>query len=76
MQWLCPLKYGIALLTAIEFDEDVVPATRTELVDQLIDRNGINRDLWYWYALMLVAVTVGFRTIATIALSSRAQSYA
>lgn len=66
-QYLCFLKYGLNLFLIVEFgNTDLYDRTDAQ---ELLDKNSVDRDLWYVYVLVLAGIFVGFRILAAIALS-------
>ena len=75
MQWICPLKYGVALATIAEFSTNVVPDDKEGDVVLLIDRSGINRDDWHVYGLIMFGIFMFLRILTGILLKRRAQNF-
>eukprot|EP01061_Rhynchopus_euleeides_P009012 TRINITY_DN1815_c0_g2_i2.p1 TRINITY_DN1815_c0_g2~~TRINITY_DN1815_c0_g2_i2.p1 ORF type:complete len:359 (+),score=130.94 TRINITY_DN1815_c0_g2_i2:1-1077(+) len=75
LQWICPLKYGVALATTAEFASSVVPDNREHTVAQLVERNNINRDDWWVLAIVTLGLFLGFRILGAVLLSRRAQTF-
>lgn len=84
VRWLCPLKYAIDLMTIIEFhsvkdnidkcEQSHPPAfCQTQhpgdyLQQTLVESQTVEWDQWSFYLMMLAALLVGFRVLATILL--------
>ena len=75
MQWICPLKYGVALTTIAEFWTNVVPDEKEHDVDLMINRSGINRDHWWVYVLIMFGIFLFLRIVTGILLKRRAQNF-
>lgn len=67
LQYLCALKYAIDLGCIVEF------ANIPEGKDFLNNVQSIDTDQWGLYALILVAIFLGFRTLAVLSLRKRAR---
>ena len=65
-RYLCSLKYGLNIAIISEFGEF------TPGVDAVYRRFDISTDSEWWYALILVLITLVFRVLAILALKSRA----
>ena len=75
LQWACPLKYGVALLTIAEFSSKHVQDDRESLIDELVNRAHINRDMWWFLAIMCAVMFVFFRALSIILLARRAKNF-
>ena len=75
MQWICPLKYGVALSTIAEFSTNVVPDDKEGDVVLFIDRSAINRDDWHVYGLIMVGMFFFMRILTGIILKRRAMNF-
>ncbi len=67
IQYICPLKYGIADLYKYEFYGNV-PG------DNLLDKNGIDPSLDWLFLLVLMFLTIAFRTVSTLGLKRNAKT--
>jgi len=72
-QWLCSLKYAVNLILLVEFDSTCTDAER-EVCDGIRDTNKVDSNLAWLYALLLVLLTVVFRSCALFILAKRARS--
>ena len=75
VQWITPMKFGVNLLTIIEFTDDAVPSDREAEVAHLIQRSEINRDSWHIYLAVLLGMFFGLRVLAGVILSRRAKRF-
>eukprot|EP00659_Diplonema_papillatum_P002331 gene2331-3611_t len=75
-QWICPLKYGLALATLGELSSKYVPEDREVDVAYVLNDSDIHPDDWWMYAIILVGMFFFFRITAAIVLSRRAKHYA
>ena len=75
IQYICPLRYSISLTIAIEFASSAVPNDREEIVGEIISNDGINRDLWYWYVIMMFVFFILFRTLAAYILALKGKTF-
>ena len=75
MQWISPLKYGVALATIAEFSDNFVPDDSEADVVLFIDRSAINRDDWHVYGLILIGLFVFLRIVTGIILKRRAMNF-
>ena len=71
-QWLCSLKYTMNLLVIAEFG-DCDDAAK-EGCDALLERNDVERDDWWIYVLIIIALFMAFRVVALIMLISKAKT--
>eukprot|EP01060_Flectonema_neradi_P001184 TRINITY_DN106_c0_g1_i9.p1 TRINITY_DN106_c0_g1~~TRINITY_DN106_c0_g1_i9.p1 ORF type:complete len:646 (+),score=124.90 TRINITY_DN106_c0_g1_i9:54-1940(+) len=76
LQWSAPLKYAVNLGLIAEFHDSAVPDDRQLESNNLLFKNEIGRDSWWWYTVILVAMFFSFRIIAAFILSQRAQNFA
>jgi len=74
LQYVCALKYGVNLGSIVEFGENACGADHAEACDALLTQNEIDVDDWYIYALLLVAITIGFRSLSLFALVKKAKT--
>eukprot|EP01064_Diplonema_japonicum_P002663 TRINITY_DN116_c0_g1_i4.p1 TRINITY_DN116_c0_g1~~TRINITY_DN116_c0_g1_i4.p1 ORF type:complete len:635 (+),score=201.56 TRINITY_DN116_c0_g1_i4:58-1905(+) len=78
LQWICPLKYSVALVSIVEFSDSALPDNNTFAANetaQLIENSNINRDDWWIYTLIMVGIFIFFRCVAAIILAQRAKSF-
>eukprot|EP01060_Flectonema_neradi_P022084 TRINITY_DN302_c2_g1_i2.p2 TRINITY_DN302_c2_g1~~TRINITY_DN302_c2_g1_i2.p2 ORF type:complete len:608 (+),score=121.19 TRINITY_DN302_c2_g1_i2:3393-5216(+) len=75
MQYLCPLRYSVSATLCLEFAGPAVPSDRSAIVDTLIEGNGVNRDLWYWYVIMMFVFFVVLRTATAYVLTVKAKNF-
>eukprot|EP01059_Diplonema_ambulator_P024702 TRINITY_DN40_c0_g1_i2.p1 TRINITY_DN40_c0_g1~~TRINITY_DN40_c0_g1_i2.p1 ORF type:complete len:618 (+),score=225.77 TRINITY_DN40_c0_g1_i2:145-1998(+) len=75
IQWICPLKYSVALVTIVEFKESNVPDRAANVTSTLINNSNINRDDWWIYTLIMIGIFVFFRVVAAFVLSRRAKTF-
>eukprot|EP01061_Rhynchopus_euleeides_P003370 TRINITY_DN12629_c0_g2_i1.p1 TRINITY_DN12629_c0_g2~~TRINITY_DN12629_c0_g2_i1.p1 ORF type:complete len:495 (+),score=248.40 TRINITY_DN12629_c0_g2_i1:167-1486(+) len=75
VQWLCPMKYTVNLVTAVEFNSDHVPDNRITDVDFLIARSEMNRDLWWRDALIMFGMFLLCRIASIVILARRAKKF-
>ena len=75
LQWICPLKYGISLATVVELGNQNVPEDRESYVHALIERSQINRDEYWFLIIIMAALFLGFRILATFLLAQRAKKF-
>ncbi|KAJ9469407.1 ABC transporter G family member 7 [Diplonema papillatum] len=74
-QWICPLKYGLALSTLSELGGDYVPEDRRALTSYMLKSSDIVADDWWVYAVILIGTFFFLRICAAVILSRRAHSY-
>ncbi|KAJ9469406.1 ABC transporter G family member 7 [Diplonema papillatum] len=74
-QWLCPLKYGLALCTISEFSSSYVPDDRVHVTSFTLENSDIDPDDWWIYVVVLVSMFVFFRATAAFILTKRARSF-
>eukprot|EP01064_Diplonema_japonicum_P035635 TRINITY_DN7794_c2_g1_i1.p1 TRINITY_DN7794_c2_g1~~TRINITY_DN7794_c2_g1_i1.p1 ORF type:complete len:612 (+),score=62.74 TRINITY_DN7794_c2_g1_i1:46-1881(+) len=78
IQWVCPLKYSVALVSIVEFAEKNLPDNHTfasEATSNLIKNSNINRDDWPLYTLIMVAIFCVFRITSAVILSTKAKTF-
>mmetsp|Transcript_136032 Transcript_136032/g.435104 ORF Transcript_136032/g.435104 Transcript_136032/m.435104 type:complete len:139 (+) Transcript_136032:1540-1956(+) len=68
LQYICSLKWGMNILIINEF-EDVSGGTT------LLNANDINTDHGVIYVVVLLAIFIGFRLLAMVALSRKAKAF-
>lgn len=71
-EWLCALKYASNLALITEFGDNCRQGYEEEC-DALLEQNDIKKDQWWLYVTILLALFLGFRTIAAISLYLRAR---
>lgn len=80
IQYIASLKYAINLNILTEFGEDTQemrnwdPAHRA-MANAFIEANDVDPDLWWFYVMMLILLTVFFRVLSIAALAKRAMSF-
>ena len=78
-QYLCSLKYGINLLMVAEFAPPVTDGwniTYREEAAALLAVDGVDPSRWWTSMVVLLGIVVGFRLVAIVALSRRANKAA
>ena len=75
IQYICPLKYGVNVVTTVEFINDVIPDDRRQEVGEFIKRSSINRDTWWFACTILLVLFFVFRIACGFVLSSRARKF-
>jgi len=76
LQYLCPLKYSINLICIQEFADVEVPIGNTGAFikgSTFLDGQDIKEDMQWLYLLILFAIFIGFRILATISLKAKAK---
>ena len=76
VQYLCALKYGVNLGSIVEFGDGMC-GTNSSIQDEcrtLLIRNEIVESDWWVYALVLCAITFGFRSLSLFALVQKAKT--
>lgn len=79
IQYICGLKFVINLALITEFKDQLPsPTTNTTysvVVRSLFDRNNVNENDWWVYALVLFGIFALFRLGALVALRARAKNF-
>eukprot|EP01060_Flectonema_neradi_P008520 TRINITY_DN1608_c1_g1_i2.p1 TRINITY_DN1608_c1_g1~~TRINITY_DN1608_c1_g1_i2.p1 ORF type:complete len:326 (+),score=36.90 TRINITY_DN1608_c1_g1_i2:911-1888(+) len=75
IQYICPLRYSVSTILAIEFTPQHVPTDRIDVVTEILSNDNVNRDLWYWYVIMMVGFLFLFRIIAAVILTQRGKKF-
>lgn len=77
VQYLCGLKYGINLLLMNEFSagNDDCQGAAAQTCSQLLHDNSVYPKRWYVDALVLLAIFLGFRTVACAVLSYKSAKF-
>lgn len=78
VQYICSLKYGMNLYILNEFGESTREGWPLHLQIQaktMIERNDIDPDHWWVYALVLVLLILFFRLLSILALARRAAAF-
>ena len=76
VQYICSLKYGINLILIAAYGPANTfdwPVEFQQAAAQLLENEQIDPESWWWYTLVLVAITVTFRSVALAVLSYRAK---
>ena len=76
VQYLCALKYGVNLGSIVEFGDGMC-GTNSSIQDEcrtLLIRNEIVESDWWVYALVLCAITFGFRSLSCLPSSKKAKT--
>lgn len=76
-QYLCGIKYTMNLALLTEFDPDLksCQGEAAAMCESVINSNDINADKWWVYLLLLGALFVGFRLLASIILVHKAKRF-
>eukprot|EP00299_Pterocystis_sp_00344_P019145 c9525_g1_i2.p1 GENE.c9525_g1_i2~~c9525_g1_i2.p1 ORF type:complete len:598 (+),score=129.97 c9525_g1_i2:51-1844(+) len=72
-QYLCSLKYAMNLAILVEFN-DCSDDEKPSCVS-LRDKNNIEKGHWWIYALILIALFIGFRLVSLFILRKRAKKF-
>ena len=75
-QYLCATKYALNLAMITEFSPAAAyNATYAAQFESLLSFNQVNPDQDWLYAIILIAIFVGFRLISLILLNEKAKSF-
>mmetsp|Transcript_73830 Transcript_73830/g.196541 ORF Transcript_73830/g.196541 Transcript_73830/m.196541 type:complete len:362 (+) Transcript_73830:1138-2223(+) len=77
-QYLCSLKFGMNLLVAAEFQpgQGACTGARAAACEALASSIDMNRDIWWGYGLVLVAIFLCFRMLGLGVLVRKARGFA
>ena len=75
IQYICPLRYSVSVILAIEFAGEHVPSDRANIVREILSNDNVNRDIWYFYVIMMFAFLIVFRVIAAVVLTQRGKKF-
>ncbi|KAJ9453582.1 ABC transporter G family member 7 [Diplonema papillatum] len=74
-QWICPLKYGIALSTVSEFSREYVPDDREAQTVFLLASTDIVLEDWWIYVVIMLGIFLFFRVVSALILARRAKNF-
>jgi len=80
-QYLCALKYSTSLMYIVEFDPSFDSCKTQDgnqtmnFCETFLDDNDVEMDLWYAYALAMIALAVLGRIVGVVVLEQKAKSY-
>jgi len=80
IQWIASLKYAINLNILVEFGETTREKNNwtdanTAMAIDLIERNDVDPERWWFSVVMLVVLFLSFRFVSILALAHRAASF-
>lgn len=76
-QYLCALKYALDIVLLTEFNTNL-PSCQGDAYNNckgVLTNNNIEQGLWWLYMILLIALTVVFRSLATYVLVQKSKKF-